>query len=165
MISSPIYHEFLVRAPGLEEAESLVKRFLDRYELVSYVRVDFLEKRSLPAEDPGFAKRLDEAVSLNRRILAEWVKELEGLGIDGVLDLQKLPQGYPSKLLHVIAHLLDGFFGVDSAFYNLVEDSHWVSPELMERIRRAPQGFWLVSAEVAVGHERLGLEPRPGHAL
>ncbi len=49
-----------------------------------------------------------------------------------------MPQGYKSKMLHVITHFLDGFFGIDTFFYNLEEDSHWVSEELQKKIAEAP---------------------------
>src|SRR4030043_54062 len=65
-------------------------------------------------------------------------------------DLQELPQGYKSKILHVITHLLDGFFGIDTYFYNLEEDSHWVSEELKEKIKTNPPIFWLLSLEAQI---------------
>jgi hypothetical protein len=59
-------------------------------------------------------------------------------------QLLTLKQGYATKILHTLTHLLDGFIGIDSAFYNLVEDSHWVSGELAEAIRVAGAEYWLV---------------------
>ena len=50
-------------------------------------------------------------------------------------------------MLHVITHLLDGFFGIDSYFYNLVEDSHWVSEELRATIKTSPSRYWLIAVE------------------
>ena len=43
-----------------------------------------------------------------------------------------------------MAHLLDGFFGIDSQFYNLPEDSHWLGESLRKQIETGPAEFWLV---------------------
>jgi hypothetical protein len=66
---------------------------------------------------------------------------------EGVTSLDQLPeleQGYVTKILHTLTHLLDGFIGIDSVFYNLVEDSHRVSAGLSDAIRANPADYWLV---------------------
>lgn len=75
-----------------------------------------------------------------RRMLAH-LKEEGVTTLDGLLELK---QGYSTKILHTLTHLLDGFIGIDSVFYNLVEDSHWVSEELSETIREQVEAYWLV---------------------
>ena len=56
-------------------------------------------------------------------------------------------QGYESKVLHIITHLVDGFFGADTVFYNLEEDSHWLSDKLTDKIKEQPEKFWLLKIE------------------
>ncbi|MEJ2057239.1 MAG: hypothetical protein P8X39_05310, partial [Desulfofustis sp.] len=60
-------------------------------------------------------------------------------------DLIDLNQGYQSKILHIIAHFLDGFIGIDSVFYNLIDDSHWLSDETRDKIEQQPDRFRLLS--------------------
>ncbi|MBS1113124.1 MAG: hypothetical protein H6Q92_887, partial [Nitrospirae bacterium] len=81
------------------------------------------------------------------RILRGLIKELQVEGVMNLDDLNALPQGYKTKMLHVITHFLDGFFGIDTYFYNLVEDSHWVSEEMRRRIAENPSDFWLLSLD------------------
>jgi len=40
--------------------------------------------------------------------------------------------------------MLDGFIGIDSVFYNLAEDSHWLSAPLRKTIEQHPEHYWLV---------------------
>jgi hypothetical protein len=66
---------------------------------------------------------------------------------EGVTSLDQLPhleQGYVTKVLHTLTHLLDGFIGIDSVFYNLLEDSHQVSGSLAADIQASPTAYWLV---------------------
>ena len=77
-------------------------------------------------------------------ILQNLIKELQGEKVTAIEDLNALPQGYKTKLLHIITHFLDGFFGIDTYFYNLVEDSHWVSPEMQAAIAENPSDYWLL---------------------
>jgi hypothetical protein len=82
--------------------------------------------------------------------------------VTGIEDLLALKPGYPSKVLHILTHMLDGFIGIDSAFYNLVEDSHWLSEPLRTTILRNPEGYWLVPlwhgpvASALLQHEKEG---------
>jgi hypothetical protein len=39
---------------------------------------------------------------------------------------------------------LDGFFGVDSALYNLVDNSHQVTSGLLARMSKEREKFWIV---------------------
>jgi len=140
-------HEILVKGKDLETCKGRVLRFFRDYQLVLYSSVTILQDELLPASDPGFGKRLDRAERENRRILHELVEELRGEGVALMDDLENMPQGYRTKMLHVIIHLLDGFFGIDSHFYNLEEDSHWVSEELKRKMAGAPSAYWLLTME------------------
>ncbi|MDA8162904.1 MAG: hypothetical protein M0022_08415 [Desulfobacteraceae bacterium] len=154
------YHELLVEGGSFELCEKKALRFFDLYELVSYENIHSLRQRSLPAGHKDFFDRLELGVRENKTVLEGFLSELAEAGFDSLSDLRDLPQGYPSKLLHVSTHMLDGFFGVDSYFYNLAEDSHWVSPGLRDRIGRHPGSYWLIALEASFASGGIGLERR-----
>ena len=87
-----------------------------------YDRIVVNESKHLSARDDEFSIALEKALDRNRQILSEPVDELGAAGFTKRSDLPDLSQGYPSKVLHVIAHFLDGFIGIHSVFYNLVND-------------------------------------------
>jgi len=140
-------HEILVKGKDLETCKNKVLRFFRDYELVRYSSITILEDETLPASDPEFGKRLERAERENRRILHGLAEELRGEGVTLLDDIENMPQGYRTNMLHVITHLLDGFFGIDSYFYNLEEDSHWVSEELGRRIKGSLADYWLLPLE------------------
>ncbi len=160
MKTIPVYHEFLVNGQSVTEGKEKVKRFFDLYELVSYSEIIYLDKMILNGNHPGFWDRLSTSEELNKRVLRAWLKELRETGITNLEDLAMLPQGYPSKLFHTIAHILDGFFGVDSRFFNLVEDSHWVSQRLKALIQKRPDLYWLITVEVTLAYGLQGFEKK-----
>jgi hypothetical protein len=69
--------------------------------------------------------------------------------VESLGDLESLPQGYQSKTLHTLTHLLDGFFGIDSHFYNLIEGSHGVSAGLRGKIDSSPGGYMLLAVRAS----------------
>jgi len=140
-------HEILVKGKDLETCKNKVLRFFSDYQLVRYSSITILEDESLPASDPGFGSRLEGAERENRRILHELVEELRDEGVALLNDLENMPEGYRTKMLHVITHLLDGFFGIDSYFYNLEEDSHQVSEEMKRKIAGSVANYWLLPLE------------------
>jgi hypothetical protein len=90
--------------------------------------------------------------------------ELQETGLGRAEDLLTLQQGYPSKLLHILTHMLDGFIGIDSVFYNLIEDSHWLSAPLRSTILHKPEHYWLVpvwhgpvASSVLVKEQKVGV--------
>lgn len=139
-----INHLFLTHGTSLADSQQRVRRFLDHSLLVRYATVECLPGRTQRGDQAGFNEALAGGLARNRAALAELLGELEAEGFRTLAELATTPQGYPSKLLHTVAHLADGFFGVDSAFYNLAEDSHLVSAALHQTIRQQPTGFWLV---------------------
>ncbi len=160
-----VYHEFLVEAPALIEASCKVVRFLDLYELVVYDRVEVVEQRCIRGDAPSFWSRLADGVHENRLILLDFLAQLGKTGLVSLDDLAFVSQGYESKLLHLIAHMVDGFFGVDSYFFNLMEDSHWVSPETAGMLHDRPWDFWLVGVDGATGPEPQGFERKSPGAI
>ena len=150
-IKKTIYHhEILVRGSGFEPSKKKVLLFFQKYQLVRYSVITIKESTSVSATNPKFLGRLEKAIRANRRILRGLIKELQVEGVKNLDDLNALPQGYKTKMLHVITHFLDGFFGIDTYFYNLVEDSHWVSEAMRRRIAKNPSDFWLLSLDARI---------------
>ena len=141
-----ISHLFLSTGSDGRTARSHVLRFLDQTILVQYDRIQIIEGHILSAENKKFWPELEVSISENRRVVAGFINELTECGVDHLGDIKNLEQGYQSKTLHTIAHLLDGFFGIDSCFFNLIEDSHWLSAALKEKIMENPDQYWLVEA-------------------
>ncbi len=135
-------HLLLVAAETAADAEIRVRRFFDRTSLVRYDRLD-LTDAAMPATDRDFQPKLRAGLEKNHRRLDRFLEELGSAGCSTRRDLAGLPQGYQSKVLHIIAHFLDGFIGIDSAFYNLVDDSHWLPEETAQAIGATPEKFWL----------------------
>lgn len=142
-----INHLFLVNDPDSRSAHNHVVHFFATTTLVRYEKIKIVKKEIISAENKLFYPRLEKALEENQRIITGLIKELqEESGINNINELPKLQQGFASKTLHTIAHLLDGFFTIDSCFFNLVEDSHGLSAELRQKIDHAPGSFWLVPA-------------------
>jgi hypothetical protein len=143
-------HEFLVEGDDLDACARRIRAFLDSYQLVRYGSIAIDRKRSLPAADPGFLLRLDEALAENAGRIRAFLDELRQDGFERMEQLEVMPQGYQSKTLHTVTHLLDGFFGIDSFFYNLVEGSHGLTGEMRARMEAAPQGYMLVAVKASI---------------
>lgn len=152
-------HEILVAGADFSTCEAKVRRFFSRTELVRYDGVRIAAPEALRGDAPGFWPRLEQGVAANRRVVGELLEELDREGIESLADIREMDQGSGSKVFHTIAHLLDGFFGIDSAFYNLEDDSHWVSPLLRERIKTEPASFRLLPVE---GFIQIGGADPPG---
>lgn len=145
------WHEFLVAGPDFETCARKVERFFKKNVLVRYERVRCDESQSLPAYGKYFHIRLQTALELNRKVVKKLVGTLAQEGFADLGQWHTMEQGYISNTVHTLAHLLDGFFGIDSCFYNLVDDSHQVSDVLMEKITKSTQGYWLIKTEGSSG--------------
>lgn len=142
--------EILVRGADLSECSEKVLSFFRKYQLVRFSYISIQDERSLPAVHPDFFRRLEESLNENRRILGNLIRELQEESIVTLEDLKSIPQGYRTKLLHVITHFLDGFFGIDTFFYNLIEDSHWVSDTVRAQLEGNPSDFWIVALNARI---------------
>lgn len=145
---SKFYHVILVRGSDSYSSKEKTLQFFQTYQLVRYSRISIRE--SLQPTHPDFWEKIEKAILKNHHILNELIKELEGEGIVTIKDLATMPQGYKSSMLHTITHIVDGFFGIDTYFYNLEEDSHWISTELKEEIKQHPDLYWLFSIEAQI---------------
>lgn len=143
----PTTHLLLTIGTDQTDAQTRVEHFFARNFLVKYDRVTVIASHTVNAEEVAFWKRLKEGIAGNHRVVEELLDELRAGGFEKLTDLLEMRQGYESKLLHVTAHILDGFFGVDTVFFNLEEESHGLSDRLAAAIKANPAGFWLVEAE------------------
>ncbi|MDD2463408.1 MAG: hypothetical protein PHI97_05375 [Desulfobulbus sp.] len=140
----PISHYFLVRSPSSQAAASHVERYLSGNQLISYAEFFVQPEEVLGGDHDKFWDTLGLGLAANDVFAHRMLEHLKEEGVTTLNQLLSLKQGYATKILHTLTHLLDGFIGIDSIFYNLVEDSHWVSEELSEAIRGHVGGYWLV---------------------
>ena len=113
-------------------------------QLVVYHSILIKEEEILPAGSERFWLEIESGITANRAFCRTMLQELQETGLREVDDLLTLEPGYPSKVLHILTHMLDGFIGIDSVFYNLEEESHWLSESLRATIRQRPHHYWLV---------------------
>ena len=139
-------HIFLIDGIDYIDCKKKVEHFLRQNLLVRYPTLYFDDQQRLCASNKKpFWDTVDWGQQHNRLTIKGFIAELEDLGFESLHDLGEMMQGYESKILHTITHLLDGFFGMDSLFYNLIEDSHWVSQRLSEKINTGiPDQYFLV---------------------
>ena len=140
-------HEFLVSGPDIETSRRKTLYFFAHNMLVRYDTVDIVEV--ITAEHPEFWPRIERGEAANRKALAVLLAELRQEGYGQLEDIVRMDQGYQSKIFHTAAHLLDGFFGIDTYLYNLEDDSHWLSGESREKIAKAPHTYWLLKVAAA----------------
>ena len=139
-----IVHDILLAGSDFASCRQKVLRFFDRTMLIRYDEVMVLEDESLNGVQKNFWPRIEEGLEANQKILREFLAYLQEEGFAALDDLQSLEKGYLSKILHIIAHLQDGFIGIDSRFYSLAEDSHGISRNLLQKIGAAPENYWIL---------------------
>lgn len=141
------HHKILLTGNSYSHCVDLVHRYFDLTSLVIYDCIEASESKSFSGLDAVFFDTIDEAEQRNRRIMTELIDELSAAGIRDTADLKNVEQGYLSKTLHILSHFLDGFIGIDSYFYNLIDDSHWLSADTAAIIRKNPHHYWLIHIE------------------
>ena len=139
-----ISHDILIAGSDYESCRQRVKRFFDRTMLIRYDDVVVIENESINGTDGNFRARIREGLKANQKVLGEFLENLKDEGFLSIDDIRGLEKGYLSKILHTIAHLQDGFIGIDSRFYNLEEDSHGVSRDLQQKITVTPYRYWIL---------------------
>ena len=140
----PISHYLLVRSQSAELAGRHVERYLSNNPLISYAEFFVLPGEVLCGTDALFWQTLAHGLAANETFARRMLAHLKEEGVTTIDQLVDVQQGYVTKVLHTLTHLLDGFIGIDSVFYNLVEDSHRVSDTLSETIHAHAESFWLV---------------------
>ena len=154
MESLEISHDILLAGADLDSCCKRVARFFDRTMLIRYDEVTTSEDESINGTGKEFQARLQEGLDANHRAIGELLENLEDEGFTTLEDLQGVEKGYVSKIFHTIAHLLDGFIGIDSRFYNLIEDSHDISRDLQQNILAAPQNYWIIRVKGRIASAR-----------
>jgi hypothetical protein len=139
-----IEHDLMVSGQDLQTCSRRVQRFFERSQLVQYDSISVDLPHSINGADPRFEELLNRAIDQNRAVLADLLATVKKEGCREIDDLLHLPQGFQSKLLHVMSHLLDGFFGVDSRFFDIDEISNWVTASRRKKIRESPEECWLI---------------------
>jgi len=138
------HHLFLAAGNSLEQARQQTVHFMDTTRLVVYQSITIKDEEIRSAAGKDFWREVEAGIAANHAFCTALLAELQETGLTRVEDLLTLQQGYPSKLLHILTHMLDGFIGMDSVFYNLVEDSHRLSEPLRASIHQNPKNYWLV---------------------
>lgn len=140
----PVSHSFLVRSQSAELSGQHVQRYLDGNQLVRYADLLIRQDDILNAADHDFWLLLEQGLQANTAFTKRMLTHLKEEGITRLDQLLDMNQGYATKVLHTLTHMLDGFIGIDSVLYNLIEDSHRLSTSLAATIRNQPEEFWLV---------------------
>ena len=127
-------HSFLVSGQHSEDCKAQIDSFFEKTTLVQYDKISIDNDAIVNGGNEQFSERLKKGLDRNQAVLAKFIDELKATGFEKRSDLPSLKQGYPSKVLHIIAHFLDGFISIDTAFYNLIDDSHWISEKTKEQL-------------------------------
>jgi len=142
-----ILHDILIAGSDFESCRQRVSRFFAKSMLIRYDGVMVLENESINGSADNFLPRIQDGLAANQKVLGEFLDNLKEEGFTSIDDLQRLEKGYLSKTLHTIAHLQDGFIGIDSRFYNLAEDSHGVSMDLQQKLSATPGSYWILKVQ------------------
>jgi hypothetical protein len=137
-------HKILVSGESYEHCCQQVHKFFDLTSLVIYDCIQVIDDKCRSGLDAGFFTDIAAAEQKNRKTVNSLIEELQQTGVQSITDLKTLEHGYPSKVLHILSHLLDGFIGIDSFFYNMLTDSHWLQEIEMNAINDTPADFWLI---------------------
>jgi len=151
-------HNVLLAGDSFDHCSEQVHKFFDLTSLVIYDCIETIETQSFSGLDAQFFERIAQAESRNRQTVQGLIDELVKAKIIKTVDFQKIEQGYQSKTLHILSHFLDGFIGIDSYFYNLLDDSHWLPQVTANAIEKNPHHYWLLHVDCfATTAEEAGL--------
>ncbi|TKB28012.1 hypothetical protein FCL47_00520 [Desulfopila sp. IMCC35006] len=137
-------HNMLLVGDSFDHCREQVHKFFDLTSLVVYDCIEAVKAQSFSSLDADFLDRILAAEEHNRRVVRKLINELVQAKIERTEDFLNIEQGYLSKTLHIMTHFLDGFIGVDSYFYNLIDDSHWLPPATARAIRENSHHYWLL---------------------
>lgn len=140
-------HNILVAGKSFAHCKQQVLKFFHLTSLVIYDCIEIREQQCVSGLDTHFLEIIDLAQLKNREIAKRLIAEISDSGIKKTEDLINIEQGYLSKTFHILSHFLDGFIGIDSYFYNLLDDSHWLFTETRQLIEKTPAHYWLIHVE------------------
>lgn len=153
-------HKILLTGDSFAHCSEQVHKFFDLTSLVIYDCIETVAAQSCSSLDADFTDRIAAAQKHNRQMVQSYIDELVQAGFTTTKDLVHLEQGYLSKTIHILSHFLDGFIGIDSYFYNLIDDSHWLPPATAQAIddETETHHFWLLHIKCyATTSEEAGL--------
>lgn len=142
-----IQHDILVSGPDFKTCDKHVRLFFEKSQLVHYDSIEIDPSYCINATVSEFSERIQKGEAANREILQELLAKLKEEGLSEVEAIIDLPQGFQSKMLHTISHILDGFFGIDTKFYDIDEISHWITENRREQIARSPETCWVMQVD------------------
>ncbi len=140
-------HKMILAGDSFDHCSEQVHKFFDLTSLVIYDCIETIEAQSASGLDAHFFEYIAQAESRNRQTVQGLIDELVKAKIKRTVDFHKIEQGYQSKTLHILSHFLDGFIGIDSYFYNLLDDSHWLPQETSDAIDNNPRHYWLLHVD------------------
>ncbi len=144
-----VSHTLLVTGNDLEACSRRALHFFNTSQLIRYDDVTIIKERSCSAISDTFQSLLTAALEENRDKLKGLLGELQEEGFTTLADLLHLPQGFHSKILHTVAHMEDGFFGIDAHFFDLDESSYRLSEKRKKEIDQQPERCWLLTIEAS----------------
>ncbi len=139
-----VSHIFLVQEEDCQAGKELVFRYLDRNPLITYADMLVRDEEVMNGAGDRFWSTVEQGIRKNMDFASSMLTILKDEGVQSLDDLLTMKEGYLTKVLHTITHMLDGFIGVDSIFYNMVEDSHRMSGQLRKNIQETPEHYWLI---------------------
>jgi hypothetical protein len=148
-MSFKVSHTFLVNGPDFPVCSQRVLHFFAKTQLVHYDHIEIIPEHSCSALSASFQTLLDKALQKNHAKLEMLLEELDDAGYKTVADLLYIPHGYPSKILHTIAHITDGFFGIDAFFLDLDQSSYRLSEQRRQEIKQQPGNWWILTVKAS----------------
>jgi hypothetical protein len=148
-----IEHFILVSGPDLATCEHHIRLYFEKSQLVQYDSIEIDHSHCMNATDSKFEKLIKQGIDSNREIVSDLLRKLNREGCTNLQDILTIPQGFQSKLLHTMSHILDGFFGIDSKFYDIDEISHWITDNRRKQITGSPETCWLMKIEAQSVYE------------
>lgn len=137
-------HNILLGGDSFAHCSDQVHRFFDLTSLVIYDCIEITREKSFSGLDADFLFQIEQVENKNRQRVQRLIDELKNNGLQKTGDFLNLEQGYLSKTFHILSHFLDGFIGIDSHFYNLLDDSHWLPDTTRAQISANPSHYWLL---------------------
>ena len=140
-------HNILLGGESFAHCSDQVHKFFDLTSLVIYDCIEIREDKSFSGLDAVFFQQIDLAQQKNEQRIKRLVEELHQSGVEKTQDFINIEQGYISKTLHLLSHFLDGFIGIDSNFYNLLDDSHRLVTDTRKLIVQNPANYWFLHVD------------------
>lgn len=140
-------HNILLGGDSFAHCSDQVHKFFDLTSLVMYDCIEINSKKSYSGLDADFFEQIERVQYKNKERVQRLIDELHNSGYSKTHDFINMEQGYLSKTFHILSHFLDGFIGIDSHFYNLFDDSHWLTDRARNVINQNPAHYWLLHVD------------------